>query len=207
MSDTPAVARRPRSRRPASPRGQRTRQRLLDAAEAVFGRKGYHAASITDITRRAGVAQGTFYLYFPTKRAIFAELVRERSRALRHAIRQATAGLTDRLEIERVGFLTFFEFIRKHEGIYRIVNQAEFVDRRLFQWYYRHFAKGYAEGLQAAMQQGQIEPGHSEVLAYCLMGIADFIGMRYVLWDGTSPSPEVIEQVMTFIRRGLGGPR
>jgi len=200
-------AQRHRSRRPVSARGQRTRQKLLDAAEAVFGRKGYHAASITDITRRAGVAQGTFYLYFPSKRAIFAELVRERSRALRYAIRQATAGLADRLEIERVGLLTFFDFIRKHEGIYRIVNQAEFVDRRLFQWYYRHFAKGYAAGLRAAMESGQIDPGHSEVLAYCLMGIADFIGMRYVLWDGSSPSSEVVEQVMAFIRKGLGGPR
>ncbi len=203
----PQAGTKGRGQRPLGARGEATRQRLLAAAEELFGTRGYHATSITDITRQAGVAQGTFYLYFPSKRAIFAELVRERSRALRHAIRQATAGLTDRLEIERVGFLTFFDFIRKHEGIYRIVNQAEFVDRRLFQWYYRHFAKGYAAGLQAAMESGQIEPGHSEVLAYCLMGIADFIGMRYVLWDGSSPSPEVVEQVMTFIRKGLGGPR
>ncbi len=196
---------RARGRRPVSARGQRTRKRLLDAAEAVFGRKGYHAASISDITRRAGVAQGTFYVYFPSKKAVFAELVRERSRALRHAIQEAVRGCRSRLEAERVGFLTFFRFIRKHEGIYRIVNQAEFVDRRLFQWYYRHFAEGYAAGLREAMGHGEILPGDPEILAYCLMGVADFVGMRYVLWDTAEPPPEVVDQVMAFVRRGLAG--
>src|SRR3989304_795483 len=79
------------------------RQQLLDAAEAAFGRRGYFETSITDITRRAGVAQGTFYVYFPSKRAIFTELVRERSRDLRRTIQEAGAGLTDRREIERAG--------------------------------------------------------------------------------------------------------
>ncbi|MDR5682648.1 MAG: TetR/AcrR family transcriptional regulator [Armatimonadota bacterium] len=193
--------------RPASTRGQRTRQKLLDAAEAVFGRKGYHEASISDITRRAGVAQGTFYVYFASKRAILAELVRERSRNLRRAIREATAGLADRLEIERVGFETFFRFIRRHEGIYRIVNQAEFVDRKLFRWYYRRLASGYARGLAEAMRRGQIGAFDPEVVAYCLMGIADFVGMRYVLWEPDGPPAHTMDQVMRFIRRALtGGP-
>jgi AcrR family transcriptional regulator len=198
-------ARRPPNARPLSARGQRTRQKLLNAAETAFGRKGYHATSISDITRRAGVAQGTFYVYFAGKRAILAELVRERSRSLRWAIREATAHLEDRLEIERVGFETFFRFIRRHEGIYRIVHQAEFVDRRLFQWYYRHFADGYARGLRDAMVSGQIKSADPKVLSYCLMGIADFVGMRYVLWDGAGPSKSKMDQVMRFIRYGLSG--
>ena len=57
-------------------RGARTRRRLLDAAEQVFAELGYHEASIVKITEAAGVAQGTFYLYFDSKQAIFDELVR-----------------------------------------------------------------------------------------------------------------------------------
>lgn len=51
------------------------REKVLAAARRVFSEKGYHAASITDIIEAAGIARGTFYLYFESKRAIFAELL------------------------------------------------------------------------------------------------------------------------------------
>lgn len=55
--------------RPPNPQRARERQRTLTEAAALeFAEKGYHKASITDITQRAGVGRGTFYLYFDTKR-------------------------------------------------------------------------------------------------------------------------------------------
>ena len=45
-------------------RGERTRRKLLEAAERIFAELGYHDASIVKITEAAGVGQGTFYLYF-----------------------------------------------------------------------------------------------------------------------------------------------
>jgi AcrR family transcriptional regulator len=50
--------------RPLSKRGLDTRRRLLDAAEQVFGALGYHGASVVKVAETAGVAAGTFYLYF-----------------------------------------------------------------------------------------------------------------------------------------------
>jgi len=189
--------------KPITPRGQQTRQKLLEAAEAVFGEMGYERASIVEITRRAGVAQGTFYVYFPDKKAAFAELVKELSHRLRLEIAEAVAGLSDRIEIERVGFRTFFTFAHKHRNLYKIVRQAEFVDEELFRWYYRRLAEGYARGLARAMEEGQIRRLDPECLAYCLMGITDFLGMRWVLWDGESPPDEVFENMMAFIRYGM----
>ena len=49
---------------PPTARGQKTRAKLLEAAEHVFGKVGYEAASIAGITQRAKVALGTFYVYF-----------------------------------------------------------------------------------------------------------------------------------------------
>jgi len=189
--------------KPITPRGQQTRQKLLEAAEAVFGEKGYERASIAEITQRARVAQGTFYVYFPDKKAVFVELVRELSHRLRREIAEAVAGLSDRMEIERVGFRTFFTFAHKHRNLYKIVRQAEFVDEDVFRWYYRRLAEGYARGLAQAMEEGQIRRLDPECLAYCLMGIADFLGMRWVLWDGESPPDEVFKNVMAFIRYGI----
>jgi AcrR family transcriptional regulator len=188
---------------PKGDRGKRTRQRLLDAAEAAFGGHGYFETSIVDITRRARVAQGTFYVYFPSKRAIFTELVRERSHDLRRTVQEAVSGISDRRDVERAGFEAFFKFIRHHPAIYRIVRQAEFVDPALFRWYYRRFADGYMRGLREAIRRRQIRPLDPEVLTYCLMGIGDFLGMRWVLWEKNGLRPEVLDTMMEFMLRGM----
>jgi AcrR family transcriptional regulator len=51
------------------------RTHILEQAAILFGNKGYHNTSITDIVAASGVARGTFYLYFANKRKIFDELV------------------------------------------------------------------------------------------------------------------------------------
>ncbi|MBT3995506.1 MAG: TetR/AcrR family transcriptional regulator [Chloroflexi bacterium] len=53
------------------------RKQILDAARAVFGDKGYESATISDIVRKAGVAQGTFYLYFESKKSVVIDLARQ----------------------------------------------------------------------------------------------------------------------------------
>lgn len=52
-------------------------QQILDAAFEVFGERGLAGARLEDIARRAGVAKGTIYLYFPNKEALFKEMIRQ----------------------------------------------------------------------------------------------------------------------------------
>ena len=80
-------------------KGLETRRRLLDAAERVFGEIGFYGASIVKITEAAGVAQGTFYLYFASKQEIFEELVRDLNVRVRHAMQDAAAQGRDRIEV------------------------------------------------------------------------------------------------------------
>ena len=89
MSEVPTNA----NGQPLSKRSERTRRRLLDAAEQVFGEHGYEAASIVKITEAAGVSQGTFYLYFTSKQQIFDERDRklEEARARRAALARSPA--------------------------------------------------------------------------------------------------------------------
>src|SRR5437899_12449265 len=84
-------------------KGQATRQRQLEAAEKLFAQKGYFDTSIVDITQAADVALGTFYLYFPSKLAIFQELVQLLNRSLRTQRREAAVGLTECAELWRGG--------------------------------------------------------------------------------------------------------
>ena len=92
---------------PKTARGEATRRAILTAAEEVIGARGYNDASITDITREAGVAQGTFYIYFKSKDEVFAELVVEMGRLLRHALNEATEKASDRLSAEKEGLRGF----------------------------------------------------------------------------------------------------
>ncbi|QRN97104.1 TetR/AcrR family transcriptional regulator [Archangium violaceum] len=188
---------------PATPRGQRTRQKLLVAAQTVFGEKGYEHASIADITREAEVALGTFYVYFPDKQSIFVEVVDELGARLRRLIAESVAACEDRMQVEREGLRAFFQFVGSNRNLYRIVRQAEFVDEECYRRYYDRFAKGYVSGLVKGMEAGEVRRMDPEALAYCLMGLGDFLGMRWVLWEGEGGLEHVLDTAMDFIRHGM----
>ncbi|MBX2804178.1 MAG: TetR/AcrR family transcriptional regulator [Myxococcales bacterium] len=190
---------------PATARGRATRKALLVAAESVFGETRYGAAAITEITRRAGVAQGTFYVYFPNKKAIFLELVSHLGSELRATLTSAVTGAPDRLTREELGLRAFLAFVGDHRNLYRIVRQAEFIDEGAYRAYYERFAEGYRAGLAEAVQAGEVADVSLEALSYALMGISDFIGMRWVLWEEQGGVPEdVIAAVLHLLRHGLG---
>ena len=188
-----------------SRRGERTRTALLEAAEAVFGELGFHDASIVKITEHAGVAQGTFYRYFPSKRAVFDELVADLNRRVRRAMTEGASRGRTRAEQERYGFEAFFRFTAEHPALYRIIRQAEFVSPPSLRAHYEKIAAGYVEGLRRAMGAGEIVEADAEVLAYALMGAGELVGMRWVLWAEADEVPEhVIDELSSFVARGLG---
>ena len=199
--DSAVAPTRPRARH----KGERTRRRLLEAAESVFGDLGYQEASVAKITDVAGVAQGTFYLYFESKLAIFEEVVADLNRRVRHAMSEAAAGATSRLEAERLGFAGFFRFTAEHPALYRVIRQAEFVSPRAMRQHYESIIEHYIPPLRAAMDEGEIAPGDPAVLAWSLIAVGEAIGMRWILWDGaTEIPPAVFAEMMTVLARMLG---
>ncbi len=188
---------------PATARGEATRRKLLSAAEEEFGGKGFHAASVSSITTRANVGQGTFYLYFRSKDEVFVTLVREIGRNLRRAMREAAVGAHNRMEAERLGMDAFFEFACTHPGLYRIVQESQFVDESVYRDYYERLAKAYADDLDLSAQKGEITPGNAEVRAWALMGAAHFLGMRWCLWNRKVPPPAEVDALMDLIARGV----
>ena len=201
MSDTVTSA----DGRPLSKRGERTRRRLLEAAEAVFAELGYHDASIVKITEAAGVGQGTFYLYFAGKRDVFDELVVDLNHRVRHAMTEAASEGATRADKERLGFAAFFRFTAEHPALYRIIRQAEFVSPETLQLHYERLTSGYVAGLRQAMEAGEIEKTDPELLAWALMGIGELVGMRWILWaDRAELPPEVLDELGRIIARTLG---
>ena len=187
--------------RPLSKRGLDTRRRLLDAAEAVFGELGYPDASIVKVAEAAGVANGTFYLYFDSKRAIFVELMRDLNRRIRHAMSEGAALGTTRIESELLGFQAYFRFTSEHPALYRIIRQSEFVAPEMLRYHYDRVADGYVTALEKAMESGEIGQIDAEVTAYALMGLGELVGMRWILWGDGAPMPgRVSEELARIVR-------
>jgi len=188
-------------------RGERTRSRLVAAGEDVFGLRGYDDSSIAEITRTAGVAQGTFYLYFDGKRDLMRAVVEERGHELRSTLARATADVVGRVAKEQAGFAAFFAWMARHRGLYLIVRQAEYVDGGVYRGWYRQLAEGYAEALRLAIDDGEIASVDDvETLTYALMGIGDFVGLRWlVIEKRRTVPPRALATIAQLVERALGG--
>ncbi len=194
--------------RPLSKRGLDTRRRLLDSAEQVFGDLGYHDASVVKLADTAGVAAGTFYLYFDSKKAVFDELVVDLNRRVRHAMKEGSSRGTSRLESELFGFEAYFRFTSEHPALYRIIRQAEFVSPEMLRYHYDRLSEGYIDALRAAVESGEIAKLDAEVAAYALMGLGEMIGMRWILWGEGKPIPDrVWRELERQIRSILEAPK
>jgi len=188
---------------PRTERGRKTLRRLLEAAAAEFGERGFHEGAITGITQRAGVALGTFYTYFQSKEEVFRALVRDMSRATRQHVAEAARAAPDRLAAEKLGLAAFIAFVRQHPELYRIIEEAQFVAEDAYREHYLTFVDGYSRNLAAARSRGEIAEGEDEPRAWALIGMSVFLGMRYGLWRQDLSPEEVAEAAITLVSEGL----
>lgn len=188
---------------PRTDRGRRTLRALLDAAAAEFGEKGFHEGSISGITRRAGVALGSFYTYFDSKDAVFRALVRDMSEQVRDTVAPALKAASDQIAAERAGLLSFLDFVRGHKEIYRIIDEAEFVDPASFHAHYTTTAERIEARLKAAAARGEVRGDVGDVHAWAIMGMNVFLGLRYGVWSDDRASGAVADTVADMLRAGL----
>lgn len=191
---------------PRTARGQRTLRKILDAALDEFGEKGFSEGSIVGITRRARVALGTFYTYFDSKEAVFQELVRDMSSQVRDHVAPSLKGAPNTLAGEGLALESFLEFVRGHRQVYRIIDEAEFVDPEGFRRHYESTAERISARLEAGKASGDVRrsdhPLATEVEAWALMGMNVFLGLRFGLW-GTEAPGDVTSAANNLLRDGL----
>ena len=190
---------------PRTARGEKTMRKILDAALAEFGERGFSESSIVSITSRAKVALGTFYTYFDSKEALFAALVKDMSARVRDHVAPAIAGLADALEVEHRALESYLGFVADNKQVYRIIDEAEFVDPQGFRRHYETTAARIAARLKAGEERGQIAPSddlEADVRAWAIMGMNVFLGLRFGVWKHEDPQ-RVADIANRLIRSGL----
>ncbi len=192
-------------KKPRTARGEKTLRKILDAALGEFGERGFSDSSIVGITSRAKVALGTFYTYFNSKEAVFAALVGDMSGRVRDHVAPALGKGRDGLDGERLALEAYLQFVARHKEVYRIIDEAEFVDPAGFRAHYETTASRIAGRLTAAAAQGEIRANDAfatEVRAWAIMGMNVFLGLRFGVWGSELPEA-VAAEVNVLLRRGL----
>ena len=157
------------------------------AARDVFGQKGYHAATVDDITRAAGVAKGTFYLYFDEKREVYYELVRS---FLQH-VKDIGASVAREVHTPAEFFARCEQAARElmrvfleHHKLARLTyRESMSLDpelERLLRDFYRDLARVEADNIRVGIELGIFRTVDPMICAYAHIGMVERVALGAV---------------------------
>jgi AcrR family transcriptional regulator len=178
------------------------RTQLLHAARTVFAKKGYEDATVSEIVGRAGVAQGTFYLYFPGKESLagaFAEVLSERFAELAHEKTARSRSFDTALV--RV-FEASYQVADEHRDIFLIANRGLELVENLDDWMNRTApARDWLEGFVRYWQaEGAIDARiRPATIARVLRDALDRAAKAFILFGDRNYGRDLAE----LLRRGL----
>lgn len=203
MNDSQSVESEPRQPRRGT---EQRRRQLLDVARDRFISEGYAGTSISAIVRQAGVAQGTFYVYFQSKQAVLADLRREVFRDYASAL-ATTAALDlppDARLVETV--LAMVDAVlrnRELERVFRQAESAEDLERAALEGRAR-LATGAASILAQGVGEGRFVAEHPQQVAQIVVTLFDTVLYESIAYEQPAPLVETVEQSLLFVLRGLG---
>lgn len=187
-----------------------TRQALFRAAAYIVGKRGYSDASVSLITQRAKVAQGTFYKHFENRQALLDSLLPACGDQMLAYLRRRIPRDAPLPQQEEESFLAFFEFLAENPGFHRVMNEAEFFAPEGHRRHGETLHSKYLRVLQKAWRRGEL-PGYDEhelgVVAQVLIALRRSVSMRFAQSDGKirPPPAEVTRTILKFLSHGLFG--
>jgi len=188
------------------PAEQRRRQ-LLDVACVEFAARGFHATSMDDIAAAAGVTKPVLYQHFPSKRALFVELLDDVGHQLLQELVAATgAAHTGRERVEE-GFAAYFRFVTGNEAAFRVLFGASARNDPEFAEIVERVLDESAEAVSHLIEiSGTSE--HRRVLAHALIGVAEATSRDALTDDGSRLEPALLARwVSELTWFGLRGVR
>jgi AcrR family transcriptional regulator len=169
----------------------RRRHQLLDVARELFAAGGFHATSMDDVAEAAGVTKPVLYQHFPSKRALYRELLEDVGRRLLAEIRAATSPAENGREQVQSGIAAYFGFVTRNQPAFRLLfgasvrNDAEFAE--VANAVLEHLAEAVAQMLDLDL------PGEQRtVLAHAVIGMAEAVGRRALRDETAEHDPELL---------------
>lgn len=177
---------------------------MLDAAVAVFSRRGYHPASMDEISETAGVSKPMIYAYLGPKEELFTACIRREGARLMEAIAGAVAGVSRADEQLWHGLHAFFGFVLDHRDGWIVLYRQARVQGGTF----AEEIAGMRQRMIVVVAQMLSRAGSHEAdampTAYALVGAAEALS-DWGLEQPDADPDSLTDRLMDFAWTGLGG--
>ena len=204
----PGSAEQPKRRR----RKEARPSEIIEAAIALFAERGFGAARLEDVARRAGVAKGTVFVYFPTKDDLFRAVARTVLTSHLERLHSAAADL-DRPMAELVPMLLAQAAAVIGEGRLPAMMRLLVAESRQFPdlarvWHDEVVSKVLGMltlAIERAQARGEIKPGNARLYAFSIMGPMLASALFREVFRDTAPLPDLRELAEQHARTILDG--
>lgn len=192
-------------RAPATVRGARTRAALVAAARKVFERDGYLDAKLSDITKAAGCATGSFYTYFASKEEIFAAVLEEAQRDMMHPGMGRVADTDDPHAVLEASNRAYLEAYRRNARLMGLLEQVAQVDPEFRKFRKRRadaFIERNARGIAELQARGLADPHVDPMLASrALSGMVSRLAYSVFALGDDDDEPADFEALVSTLTR------
>ncbi len=198
--------------RKGKPASTSTKEQLINAAVKIFQQKGFQKTRISDIVSEAGLAQGTFYLYFESKEAIFRQITLDHSSRFAQVFKETevlfggkdtsdlrqniSRFLSKLLEVYKqnikISELLFRE-TRGHGGLFKGDQEA----------FYKSFIKLLQEHMKRDLPAGKFSLENSETIAIFLLGVFLNSASYFLLMKKQVNTEKLVQKMTDFMLNGL----
>lgn len=186
------------------------RTNILAAAKEVFADKGYHATTIADIARAAGLSYGSIYLYYDSKETLFHELMTAEAAALQDHIDSAIAGAPHGLGDDtafRSAVRATFEFYEADAALVKLLFRDAYSLGERFEQHLveiqERFLKEIEGVIVVAQRRGAIIDGPPRLIASTIAGLVGQIAHRRLIDDDGLAPGVVADFVVSLVLNGL----
>jgi AcrR family transcriptional regulator len=198
------------------PRRQRRKDarpsEIIEAAIAIFAERGFGAARLEDVARRAGVAKGTVFVYFPTKDDLFRAVAQTVLTSHLERLQGAAADL-DRPIAELVPMLLMQAAAVIGEGRLPAMMRLLVSESRQFPdlarvWHDEVVSKVLGlltMAIERAQARGEIKPGNARLYAFSIIGPMLASALFREVFRDTAPLPDLRELAEQHARTILDG--
>lgn len=189
------------------------RQQILEAAYAVFSRKGYHRATVDEIIALADTGKGTVYNYFNNKEQLFYTLIRERSQPFEAALQQVADDDQPTLEKLQTMIRLFLRFYLDNAALWRVMmheirgfgsDGLSYVKAETRDKYREGFARTIgllARVLQEGIDQGLLREINVNHTSYALFSVIVALAFQQFVDDVDESAREVAETFLYGMAR------
>ena len=208
MTDGPRTRRRPAV---SAEDKLRRRDEIMAAANKVFARNGFHATTIADVAKEAGLAYGSVYWYFDSKDDLFRQLIAAEEYALRTHVAVALTKSGTRFGYAEAPFraslrATFEFFDTKPATAKLLFRDAYGLDTRFDKHLggiYERFIDDIETLVAAAQQRGEVIAAPPQLVAYTLTALIGHMAHRRLTTNDGISAAEAADFIVSLVIKGL----